>query len=167
MDIVRELLSFYNFPGDDILIVRGSALAAASGGDAKIGKEAILKLMDAVSSHTHTHIYIYIYIHTCIHAWLCSYIMFVCLISLLTLYCMNVCMHRWKLVSPLPRERPRSHSSCLWRTPSQSPAEAPWPPVASSRVSSRPARTSRSSASSTRREPLALVGWIHHTMYVY
>ena len=62
MDIVRELLSFYNFPGDDILIVRGSALAAASGGDPKIGKEAILKLMDAVSLRT----YIHIYMHVCL-----------------------------------------------------------------------------------------------------
>ncbi len=46
--IVRELLSFYEFPGDDIAIVKGSALAAATGGDAKIGKEAILQLMEAV-----------------------------------------------------------------------------------------------------------------------
>lgn len=45
---VRELLSFYQFPGDDIPIIRGSALAAATGGDPKIGKEAILALMEAV-----------------------------------------------------------------------------------------------------------------------
>ncbi len=41
-------MSFYEFPGDDIAIVKGSALAAASGGDPKLGKEAILALMDAV-----------------------------------------------------------------------------------------------------------------------
>lgn len=46
--LVRELLSFYEFPGDDIEIVKGSALAAATGGDPKIGKEAILALMEAV-----------------------------------------------------------------------------------------------------------------------
>mmetsp|Transcript_23608 Transcript_23608/g.23805 ORF Transcript_23608/g.23805 Transcript_23608/m.23805 type:complete len:420 (+) Transcript_23608:137-1396(+) len=45
---VRELLSFYEFPGDDIIIVKGSALAAATGGDPKIGKEAIIELMNAV-----------------------------------------------------------------------------------------------------------------------
>lgn len=49
-NIVRELLSFYEFPGDDITIVKGSALAAASGGDEKIGKNAILELMDAVEA---------------------------------------------------------------------------------------------------------------------
>jgi len=47
---IRELLNFYEFPGDEITIVRGSALAAASGGDPKIGKEAILKLMEAVEA---------------------------------------------------------------------------------------------------------------------
>ncbi len=41
-------MSFYEFPGDDIAIVKGSALAAATGGDPKLGKEAILALMDAV-----------------------------------------------------------------------------------------------------------------------
>ena len=45
---MRELLNFYEFPGDEISIIRGSALAAATGGDAKIGKEAILQLMEAV-----------------------------------------------------------------------------------------------------------------------
>lgn len=45
---VRELLSFYEFPGDDIAVVSGSALAAATDGDPTIGKEAILKLMEAV-----------------------------------------------------------------------------------------------------------------------
>lgn len=47
---VRELLSLYKFPGDEIKIVRGSALAAATGGDPKLGKEAILALMDAVEA---------------------------------------------------------------------------------------------------------------------
>lgn len=45
---IRELLSFYEFPGDDIKIIRGSALAAATGGDPTIGKDAILQLMAAV-----------------------------------------------------------------------------------------------------------------------
>src|ERR1700760_514358 len=39
---VRELLSSYDFPGDDIPIVKGSALAALEGSNDKIGKEAIL-----------------------------------------------------------------------------------------------------------------------------
>eukprot|EP01038_Epipyxis_sp_PR26KG_P008290 gene8290-11220_t len=47
---IRELLSLYEFPGDDIKIIRGSALAAATDGDAKIGKDAILELMEAVES---------------------------------------------------------------------------------------------------------------------
>lgn len=47
---VRELLSFYKFPGDDTPIVRGSALQALQGGDAKIGKEAVLNLMQSVDS---------------------------------------------------------------------------------------------------------------------
>jgi elongation factor Tu len=45
---VRELLSFYEFPGDDIHVIKGSALAAATGGDTTIGRDAILALMDAV-----------------------------------------------------------------------------------------------------------------------
>jgi elongation factor Tu len=48
---VRELLSSYNFPGDDIPIVKGSALAAVEGRDPAIGEEAIMKLMDAVDSY--------------------------------------------------------------------------------------------------------------------
>ena len=47
---MRELLSFYEFPGDDIPVVKGSALAAATGGDTKIGRDAILELMEAVSA---------------------------------------------------------------------------------------------------------------------
>ncbi len=45
---IRELLSSYDFPGDDIPIVRGSALAALEGRDDNIGKEKILELMKAV-----------------------------------------------------------------------------------------------------------------------
>lgn len=48
---VRELLSKYNFPGDDIPFVRGSALCALEGTTPELGKEAILKLMDAVDSY--------------------------------------------------------------------------------------------------------------------
>ena len=45
---IRELLSSYDFPGDDIPIVAGSALAALEGRDDAIGKEKILELMKAV-----------------------------------------------------------------------------------------------------------------------
>ena len=45
---VRELLSSYEFPGDDISIVKGSALAALEGRDEEIGKNSILELMAAV-----------------------------------------------------------------------------------------------------------------------
>jgi len=48
---LRELLSFYKFPGDDIPIVRGSALAALKGENHAIGRDAILKLMEAVDSY--------------------------------------------------------------------------------------------------------------------
>ena len=48
---VRELLSSYEFPGDDIPIVQGSALAALEGKDAKIGEEAVLALMSAVDDY--------------------------------------------------------------------------------------------------------------------
>jgi elongation factor Tu len=48
---VRELLSSYQFPGDDIPIVKGSALAAVENRDAAIGEEAIMKLMEAVDSY--------------------------------------------------------------------------------------------------------------------
>jgi elongation factor Tu len=47
-------LTFYEFPGDDIAIVKGSALAAATGGDAKLGKDAILALMEAVEKNIPT-----------------------------------------------------------------------------------------------------------------
>src|SRR5512144_252256 len=45
---LRELLSSYDFPGDDIPIVKGSALAALEGRDETVGKASILALMDAV-----------------------------------------------------------------------------------------------------------------------
>ena len=45
---VRELLSSYEFPGDDIPIIKGSALAAIEGGDAAIGLDAVKELMAAV-----------------------------------------------------------------------------------------------------------------------
>ncbi len=48
---VRELLSSYQFPGDDIPIIRGSALAALEGKTPEIGRESILKLMEAVDSY--------------------------------------------------------------------------------------------------------------------
>ena len=47
---VRELLSKYQFPGDKIPIIRGSALAALEGKTPELGHDAILKLMDAVDS---------------------------------------------------------------------------------------------------------------------
>jgi len=51
---VRELLSSYNFPGDKIPIIAGSALAAVEGRDAEIGEQAILKLMAAVDDYIPT-----------------------------------------------------------------------------------------------------------------
>mgnify|MGYP002682187821 FL=1 len=51
---LRELLTKYEFPGDDIPIVRGSALAAMELRDEEIGKKAILELMAAVDSYIPT-----------------------------------------------------------------------------------------------------------------
>jgi elongation factor Tu len=48
---IRELLSLYDFPGDDIPIVKGSALAALEGRDDEIGKNAINELMAAVDAY--------------------------------------------------------------------------------------------------------------------
>jgi elongation factor Tu len=48
---VRELLSSYDFPGDDIPIVKGSALAAVEGRDPIIGEDAILELMTQVDAY--------------------------------------------------------------------------------------------------------------------
>jgi len=51
---VRELLSSYEFPGDDIPIVAGSALAAVEGRDDNIGKEKVLELMARVDEYIPT-----------------------------------------------------------------------------------------------------------------
>ncbi|WP_366556371.1 elongation factor Tu [Aquibaculum sediminis] len=51
---VRELLSSYDFPGDDIPIVKGSALAALEDSDKKLGQEAILELMREVDAYIPT-----------------------------------------------------------------------------------------------------------------
>ncbi|MHA6318148.1 elongation factor Tu [Altererythrobacter sp. CAU 1778] len=48
---VRELLSSYDFDGDNIAIVKGSALAALEGRDDNIGKDSIIELMKAVDDH--------------------------------------------------------------------------------------------------------------------
>ena len=51
---VRELLSSYDFPGDDIPIIAGSALAAVEGRDDNIGKDKVLELMAAVDEYIPT-----------------------------------------------------------------------------------------------------------------
>jgi elongation factor Tu len=51
---VRELLSKYEFPGDDIPIVVGSALKALEGDTGELGEQSILKLMEAVDSYIPT-----------------------------------------------------------------------------------------------------------------
>ena len=48
---VRELLSEYEFPGDDIPVIRGSALAGLEGGDEATGRESVLELMAAVDDY--------------------------------------------------------------------------------------------------------------------
>ena len=48
---VRELLSSYQFPGDDIPIVRGSALCALEDRDPELGEQSVLKLMEAVDDY--------------------------------------------------------------------------------------------------------------------
>ena len=48
---VRELLSTYEFPGDDIPVIRGSALAALEGGDEATGRDSIMELMAAVDDY--------------------------------------------------------------------------------------------------------------------
>ncbi|QIQ85749.1 elongation factor Tu [Erythrobacter sp.] len=48
---VRELLSNYDFDGDNIPIIKGSALAALEGRDDEIGKNSIIELMNAVDEH--------------------------------------------------------------------------------------------------------------------
>ncbi len=51
---LRELLSSYEFPGDDIPIVKGSALAALEGRDPEIGENSIKALMEAVDTYIPT-----------------------------------------------------------------------------------------------------------------
>ncbi len=51
---VRELLSKYEFPGDDIPVVIGSALKALEGDKGEMGEQAIMKLMDAIDSYIPT-----------------------------------------------------------------------------------------------------------------
>ena len=51
---IRELLSSYDFPGDDIPIVKGSALAAMEGNNPEIGENAIKELMEHVDSYIPT-----------------------------------------------------------------------------------------------------------------
>ncbi len=48
---MRELLTSYQFPGDDIPIIRGSALCALNGTNPELGRESIIKLMAAVDSY--------------------------------------------------------------------------------------------------------------------
>ncbi|MBO6036991.1 MAG: elongation factor Tu, partial [Acetobacter sp.] len=48
---VRELLSSYDFPGDEIPIIKGSALATLEDGDPEIGENRVLDLMDAVDAY--------------------------------------------------------------------------------------------------------------------
>jgi elongation factor Tu len=48
---LRELLSFYEFPGDDIPIIKGSALCALEGTKPELGHESVLELMKAVDAY--------------------------------------------------------------------------------------------------------------------
>ena len=48
---IRDLLSSYGFPGDEIPIIKGSALAVLEDGDKKIGHDSIIELMNAVDSY--------------------------------------------------------------------------------------------------------------------
>ena len=48
---VRDLLNSYNFPGDEIPIIRGSALIALENGDKTLGEDSIMKLLDAIDSY--------------------------------------------------------------------------------------------------------------------
>jgi elongation factor Tu len=51
---VRELLTYYKFPGDDVPIIRGSALKALEGEDSEMGVQSVLKLMEQVDSYIPT-----------------------------------------------------------------------------------------------------------------
>jgi len=48
---VRELLSSYEFPGDDIPVIKGSALCALEDRDQKLGRDSVLELMEAVDRY--------------------------------------------------------------------------------------------------------------------
>jgi len=48
---VRELLSKYEYPGDDVPVIRGSALKALEGDQSEIGAPSVLKLMEAIDSY--------------------------------------------------------------------------------------------------------------------
>ena len=48
---VRELLNSYNFPGDEIPIIRGSALVALESGDKIMGEDSIMKLLEAIDNY--------------------------------------------------------------------------------------------------------------------
>ena len=48
---IRDLLSSYGFPGDEIPIIKGSALAVLENGDPKIGRDSIIELMKAVDEY--------------------------------------------------------------------------------------------------------------------
>jgi len=48
---VRELLSSYQFPGDDIPVIKGSALCALEDKQPELGEQAVLKLMEAVDAY--------------------------------------------------------------------------------------------------------------------
>lgn len=48
---LRELLSFYKYPGDDIPIIRGSALHALNGTEPSLGRDKIVELMQAVDDY--------------------------------------------------------------------------------------------------------------------
>ena len=51
---IRELLSKYDFPGDDIPVIKGSALKALEGDQSEIGEPAIFRLADALDSYIPT-----------------------------------------------------------------------------------------------------------------
>ncbi|HEO69731.1 MAG TPA: elongation factor Tu [Candidatus Hydrogenedentes bacterium] len=51
---LRELLSSYEFPGDELPIIRGSAREAMEGGDEKLGKQSVVELLAAVDSYIPT-----------------------------------------------------------------------------------------------------------------
>ncbi|MEK5772426.1 GTP-binding protein, partial [Acinetobacter variabilis] len=48
---VRELLSTYDFPGDDTPVIRGSALAALNGEAGQYGEDAVVALVEALDSY--------------------------------------------------------------------------------------------------------------------